>query len=381
MVPVPSRLRLSGLAQALAASMVFGSANVAAELKLLSESALGEVTAQAGLTIDLETKWTMAEFEYVDGGSMFWRDLSFSGINTDYVDNIRATVDVAGAGEVLHTGFSDIAELASRGVMDPTDPDVMWAKAQYDQGGGDFGKAYEDGDLVIHVTSQDFGLDRNDLSNWLVDPTDNLRKFKDAIDFHYQEREFGLRSSDKATETVWTRNFSMQAYLGYLDLVYKNRGNGFHDTAPLGTQPKAIKLGDSWMGFNVAFRVEDLDVENTNQSGNHWLNNSVTSSMLVIKDMRIHNERGADTEGSFGFATFESKTAAAREVLHTLDDMLASNMAKMKDNNGVAIYEINARMDWDLPHISFGRQNISIGEVYYTDLVVHNTSLVISAHE
>jgi hypothetical protein len=352
---------------------------VSAEFRVLSEEALSGVTAQAGLTIDLETKYTLGELEYVDGGSMFWRDISFQGINTDYVDNIRATVDIASPGEVLQKGFSDVVMLASIGVLDATEPDVAWAIANYDQGGGEYGEVFEDGDLVIHVTSQDFGLDRNNLGASLVDQVQNLENFKNAIDFHFTEEQFGLRSSDDSVETVLTGTMSMQGYLGYLDIVYKNRGNGFHSTGMYDGKPNSIRIGNSWMGFDLGFRIEDLDIDSTNQATNTWLDRSVTNSLLVIKDMRIHNERGRDSEGSFGFASFESKTAAATDILASVDRMAESAMTVTNNIDGMTIYDIEAHMDWDLPHISFGQDNVTIGEVYYTDLIIHS-SLVISAH-
>jgi len=356
------------------------SSNLAyAELKLLNENSLARVTAQAGLTIDIETKYTLGELEYVDGGSMWWRDTSFTGIDGGMVDNIRATVDIANSGETLHTGFSDIAFYASLGlnIFDTNDADVAWALGYYADGSGGYGKTYGDGDAVIHITSQDFGFDRNTL-DILDDPVLNMQRFKDAIDFKFTIGDFGLRSSDETIETSLTQNFSMEAYLGYVDLVYKNLGNGFHQTSRIG-EPLGVRIGDSWIGYDLKFRIEDLDVDNTNQATNTWLDRSLTTSLLTLRDMRIHNERGADTLGSFGFASFESKTGAATDILNDIETIVDSGLVNTR-TDGMAVYDINAKMDWDLPHISFGDSNQSIGEVYYTDLQIYDTSLVISAH-
>ena len=48
--------------------------------------------------------------------------------------------------------------------------------------------------------------------------------------------------------------------------------------------------------------------------------------------------------------------------------------------DGQAIYDINIRMDWDIHHISYGDTNETIGQVFFTDFVIANNSLVISAH-
>jgi len=73
---------------------------------------MGELTGQAGLTIDIETKWTMGEFAYQDAGFVVLKDLAmggnsneadathanFSPFASNFLDNVRLTLDVAGAG-------------------------------------------------------------------------------------------------------------------------------------------------------------------------------------------------------------------------------------------------------------------------------------------
>ena len=75
------------------------------------------------------------------------------------MDNIRATIDSTDGVETLAAGFSDLAFLASNGYLDASETDVAWAMAEYSDGNGNYGKQFNDGDLVIHVTSQDFGTD------------------------------------------------------------------------------------------------------------------------------------------------------------------------------------------------------------------------------
>jgi len=117
---------------ALVTAIAAASAGAQAELKALDDSAMGELTGQAGLTIDLETKYTIGEFMYKDAGSVFLAGISL-GANTNeapasvaaangFVDNIRIKLDIAGAGAVdaqnggadneLDTGFSRVRDLA-----------------------------------------------------------------------------------------------------------------------------------------------------------------------------------------------------------------------------------------------------------------------------
>lgn len=377
-------LPVSKLAKTAPFSMVFLSIislSAQAELVLLSEKSLSQVTGQAGLTIDIETKVTIGEVEYVDAGSLYWKDYSLTGIGGGMVDNIRAKIDSTNGAETLATGFSDLAMLASMGYLDANERDIAWAMVEYADGAGGFGKQYNDGDLVIHVTSTDFGIDfTQPLPGNATDQATNLQAVKNAVDFHIQQGDFGIRSSDGSVETSITRNFSVQAYLGYLDLILRNNGNGFTDTGsgPSPGKPNNIRLADSFIEMDLKFRVEDLDVEHTSNALNSVIPRAVTNPGLTLKDMRIHNERGNDTLGSFGFASVQTKIGAAMGVLNTMDKL--ATPATDTHVDGQAIYDVNIKWDWDLPHISFGDTNQSIGKVYFTDFNISDTSIVISAH-
>lgn len=360
--------------------------NAHAELKLLDDDAMSGVTGMAGLTIDIETQVSIAEVEYVDEGSLYWTDYSLSGIGGGLVDNIRATVDVSGNGELLHTGFSDIAMLANAGYYDDADTDVAWALTEYSDGNGNYGKEFGDGDLVIHVTPGNFGFDYS-VAPSPADYDANMDAYKNAIDLHIQQGDFGLRSTDGLTETSLTRNFSVQAYLGYLDIILRNNGNGFHDTATNYREgkPQNILLADSAIEIDAKFRVEDLDVDSTNNAVNTIVPRSVTNPYLTLRDMRIHNARGNDTLGSFGFASVQYKIAAAQRIIKPMSELVANGAAVGNGGGGdhqagQSWYDINVKWDWDLPHISFGDSGVSIGKVFFTDMQIMNTSLTFSAH-
>lgn len=357
-----------------------------AELQLLDEGDLKEIRGQAGLTIDIETKHTIGEFEYVDAGSLFIKDISFGGIDGGFADNLRAKIDISGPGERLQKGFSDYVFWAELGFLDSSETDVAWAIDKYkDVATGEIGEVLGDGDLLIHVSATDYGYDfTGPLQNTPADHESNLAMMKNAIDLKFTQGELGLRSSDGLVETVLTRNFSVEAYLGYLDIMVTNDGNGFSQTDEEG-EPDGIRLGDSHIAIDVKFRVEDLDVDSTNNATNTFIDRNVTNPYLTLRDMRIHNERGADTLGSFGFASVEQKIGAATDIIPEYSNLvgIASNgPASIADYgvDGISIYDINVRWDWDLPHISFGDTGKSIGEVYFTDFVIHGTSLTISAH-
>jgi len=89
-----------------------------AELKALNDSAMGNVTGQAGVTIELQTKVSIGQFKYTDEGSFAVNDivLGGAGVTTsgatagynDLLDQLKIDIDVADDGDaVIHVGTLD----------------------------------------------------------------------------------------------------------------------------------------------------------------------------------------------------------------------------------------------------------------------------------
>lgn len=88
-----------------------------AELKALDDGAMGNVTGQAGVTIELETKVDVGEFRYVDEGSFAVSGIHIGGgnVTTDadgnvtgvdgLLDDLKIDIDVEADGDaVIHVG-------------------------------------------------------------------------------------------------------------------------------------------------------------------------------------------------------------------------------------------------------------------------------------
>ncbi len=171
---------------ALASAIAAVAAGAQAELKALDDSVMSEMTGQAGLTIDLETKWSIGEFAYQDAGLVVLKDLSMGGnandkLANDMLDNIRMEIDIAGSGaatpsgpdNVLKYGFSNVKNLALVHVLNGNKDAGLFAAAKGAQSyiaknGANEGSfdvdtglrlddevAYNDGDLKIHFTFTD----------------------------------------------------------------------------------------------------------------------------------------------------------------------------------------------------------------------------------
>lgn len=93
------------------------SLNASAEIKALDESAMGEVTGQAGITIEIDNaELTIGEFRYQDQGSIAVRDIRLGGANkssffgntwispsdvSDKLDNLKIDVDILADGDLV----------------------------------------------------------------------------------------------------------------------------------------------------------------------------------------------------------------------------------------------------------------------------------------
>lgn len=85
-----------------------------ADLKALDDSAMGNVTGQAGVTIELETKVSIGQFKYTDEGSFAVNDIVLGGSGvaggpgTDLLDQLKIDIDVADDGDaIIHVGTLD----------------------------------------------------------------------------------------------------------------------------------------------------------------------------------------------------------------------------------------------------------------------------------
>lgn len=89
-----------------------------AELQAMNDGAMGNVTGQAGVTIELETKVSIGQFKYTDEGSFAVNDIVLGGAGvttggaaagyTDLLDQLKIDIDVLDDGDAkIHVGTLD----------------------------------------------------------------------------------------------------------------------------------------------------------------------------------------------------------------------------------------------------------------------------------
>ncbi|UZE97829.1 DUF6160 family protein [Alkalimarinus alittae] len=344
------------------------SAGAQAELKSLDDAVMGEMTGQAGLTIDLTANVKVGEIAYKDGGfiSMTGMELGGSGIVTGdtsktALDNITITVDVAGAGESngdfkfgLEAQINDyIADSPATGLADlaaqtsdlkqqqaigayaahragtysgtPGDADVTSVAQLLETGAGLADGAIADGDLVIHLGTTN-GYDAANT------------KF-DGVDFGFKLGEVALRKSDyvvgssvdplapaAAANTVLVSGIALGGKIGPVDIIIDE------DTSKLAVSAYfQVEGGVAGNSAANAMKFDFMDVE--------------------IGRFAMNNSRGANKLATAGYAHAAAVVSASAKGLF------------------IDVKDFSA--DMDMEDIYLG--GTSIGSVYITDLEVTAT--------
>jgi hypothetical protein len=377
-----------------------------------------DVTGQAGLTIDVESRWEIGEFAYQDAGFLLIQGLRMGGkdlndaASADYfMDNLRLEVDIAGDGStpgdnVLAYGFSNMRDIGQR-YVDEGNTDAAFAQiaSGVDSTRGNLAvddvKTYNDGDLVIHFDFTD-GWQKSAEGSFAAYnaagrfATDNYADaelmFEHAVDFRFEIDAIGIAKSDytvgnagldidsnhstgiqegEVGTTTLISQLGIQGYLGPEDLYIENNGNGFGaDGSGLNGVP-GTGNADSKIEWSTYFMITDLDVY-------------IDIAGLQINDMEIHNKRGdrsgLDGTSSFDFAHSIREIYAVKDAVLDVGNRSGGGLNTNTDNyiDGIAI---NTRFkgDIDIGAISFGDTGVSIGSIYITDLY-SDTRWTISAH-
>lgn len=314
-------------------------ATAMAEFQPLDDGALSGITGKAGVTIELETKLSIDRLTWTDEGSLNVNNMRLSGHGNTVLDNLKLTVDIAGEGEVLEHGFSEIARRADAGLLGAGNADVADALAKYSIA-GEFGKQFNSGDLVIHLGATDYG-DSTSLNDYLR-----------AVDF---ELEVGsiTTSGSEGTATLFS-DVLLQGYVGPTDLVIRNAGGS----------TQTLSNGNVVSGAELQL---DTHFEITNGSLN-WDAADVillfNFAAVGIEGLQIHNRRGNDTLGHFGMASATAK--------------LSRGTGSVSGREGLSIHEVEFRADIDMPVFRIGQA--SIGSVQFTDFAITDTTMLVYGH-
>ncbi|WP_379883290.1 DUF6160 family protein [Marinobacter koreensis] len=312
--------------------LLAASGSALAEFRPLDDSRLSDVTGQAGVTIEMAAKVEVGQLRWQDEGSVDVNGIRLSGQNNTMLDNMKLTLDVAGDGEVLNYGFS---ELAGQNISDPEAVNVLAGYAV----NGSYGKQFNDGDLVMHLGAIDYG-----------DPT-NLTDFLHAVDFELAIDS--IKNTGSQGSSTMFSDILLQGYLGPTDLVIRNDNS-----------TRTLSNGDVVSG-------SELQLESHFEITNGHLNWDKADLILIfnlaavsIDGLEIHNRRGNDTAGHLGMASVKAS--------------LSNGTGGISGTDGLSVHDVEFRADVDMPVFRVGSN--SIGGVYFTDFAITDTNMMVYGH-
>jgi hypothetical protein len=311
-----------------------------AELKAMNDTAMGDVTGQSGVTIELSTKVDVGEVAYQDDGFLAISGLSIGGAygvdangnpTQGALDDVKLMIDVAGTGGVADTGAGAVGDTYLKGAANAKQ-NVTWNNtAATDANGAILSEAgmpqIEDGDLVIGIRSVsgapvDFGVGIDSVS---------LAKSTSTV---------GDLANSGGTTLI--SNLKMSGLLGPIDIV--------------------IQENQDAMNVNAYFNAQGT------------LNADFVGTYI---DFKLHNSRGQDTNGLV-ITDAQGNPVVDTSFAHAQVDIgKATNAA---GNDALAFNVNDFSGDLDLTNIRMGSANAaSIGDVYLTDMKI-NAQMTVYGH-
>ncbi|OJT00527.1 DUF6160 family protein [Marinobacter nauticus] len=274
-------LKKIALATAIAAAPFAAQAG----MKALDDTTMGNVTGQAGVTIELETRVSIGEFTYTDEGTFAVSGIDLGGAVVSGTDSANAYASATGAGNLLDNLKIDI--------------DIA-----------------DDGDAIIHVGSLQTGPDGNPV----------------PIDWGMTIDTMELRGNG-GEQTTLVSDMSAWGLLGALDIrVDTDDVNGVAGTGSLNLD---VAFTVEEMNFDVEFMgigVNGMSIRGANDGG-LTLDDAELMSLLgngddVDQDQRLVALASGQLGKSFAIARLEvykgdNLNGTKEDVLRiTVDDVL-----------------------------------------------------------
>lgn len=295
-----------------------------AELQAMDDSMMGNVTGQAGVTIELETQVSIGQFTYTDEGTFAVKDIELGGALTSDSASAAAYASATGAGTLLDELRIDI--------------DVE-----------------DDGDAVIHVSSQQ-----------LSDPSDP-NSAPVPIDWGFKAGSMEL-DGNGGENTVLVSNMDAWGLLGQLDIRV--------DTDDVDGQ-----TGTGTLNIDAAFTVNEMnfDVEFLGIGVRGMTINSSEAGGVQLGEAGLLEIFAEDSAAPTAEEQTKVALAQAGFAIVGLDiykgDGLGSNSAA---TGALRIDVDDVLMDINVTETVIGGANI--GTIGIDNLHISNTKLAVYGH-
>ncbi|MAL99098.1 MAG: hypothetical protein CL583_11710 [Alteromonadaceae bacterium] len=306
-----------------------------AQMQSLDDSSMGNVTGQAGVTIDInKATISVGEIAYQDKGFLVISGLELKGgggFNTEFLDEIRIHVDVAGqdpradiptgtAGEYLYQ--ESILKNSSAAILQEITTNIQAVETD---------PQVSDGDLVISMRTT--GLFPVDF-NLKIDSVSLAKETND--DGSANLSNLGDMAASNAGSTVLVSDLNINGNLGPIDIVVQEESNSMNINAYFNA---AGEVTLPFMGTSLGFSLHN------------------TRGQLI--GMARNSAQGVS------FAHAQADIGVAEDYLGADKDALR---VTVQDFSG----------DLDLTNITMGNGE-SIGAIYMTDIAI-TADMVVYGH-
>jgi len=304
-----------------------------AELTALNDSAMGNVTGQAGVTIELETQVSIGQFKYTDtdsggaeeigGGSFTVNDIELGGAGL-----------VTGANPIFDTDGDDVPDAAATALLDDLSIDIDLA---------------DDGDAVISVHT---------ISG-------------QPIDWGFTASSMNLEGSDSTTLISGLNAWGM---LAKLDI----RVNTEDASVALGG------TGDGSLNIDTAFTVNNMNFDVPFLAvGIQGLSITGAGANFDYNDDGVVELADTDLDGSgtAGDTTAERINMGFANVnmdVYKGNGLNGSGLGSSGATDVLRVDVNNVAMDMNIASVAIG--GTSIGSVALDNLHIQNTKLAIYGH-
>lgn len=313
-----------------------------AGMKALDDTAMGNVTGQAGVTIELETKIGIGEFRYTDTDGY--------GTETEGGSFVVSGITLGGAG--VAGGMSYGSQMAvARGDLTPEE--AVANSGLLDDLAIEIDVA-ANGDAIIHVAS----LSKFPTDGSLVGTPFEEFAGKDVpIDWGIDIDEIKLQAAgENAAETTLISGMSGYGYLAKLDIAVRN-----NDAAATGQT-----AGTGLLNISTAFNVAAMDFD-------------VDFMGVGIRDLKVSGS--LPESGSTGDQVVDAYLSQGYAYV---DVNVYSGEAKAAGVNEALNIDVNdVYLDVSIGDILIGNDgtgtgpNLSIGSVALNNVAITDTKLVV----
>lgn len=320
-----------------------------AGMKALDDTAMGNVTGQRGVTIELETRVSIGKFTYTDEGSFSVSGIELGGSSVasgvagnELLDELVIDIDINPAGDaVIHVGSMESQDI----------PQTLGAFQTFVEGGMTKEQA---------LAAVDAGL-----ADGTIDPAATVATTK-PIDWGITADSMELTSQDGSQSTTLLSGLSGYGNLAQLDIVVRN-----DDATRLGSALDANGVLELDVEFNVVDMEFDVDFLGVGISGLSIYGADSDQKKALYQGLGMDETQAGELLKTTSFASAEVDVFKGDGLgSSTMTDVLRIDVSEVAMDLYIEDVVVGGTIGSDLA-------TRSIGSIAMDNLVISDTKLAV----